>query len=112
VPLRPGGGTVTHSPTPSPPRHAASDPEEIWSTVEDCLVRALAAARVTPAHCVSVGITNQRETVVVWNRETGRPYHNALVWQDQRGQAACARLAAASPQVRLPCGGGGGGGGG
>ena len=70
------------------------DPEEIWARTTDVIRDALAAAKAAPADLAAVGITNQRETLVVWNRETGRAYHNAVVWQDQRGAPLCAQLAA------------------
>ncbi len=73
------------------------DPEEIWARTQECIAEALGAAGATAADVAAVGITNQRETLVVWHRETGRAYHNAIVWQDQRGAALCAALAAAHP---------------
>jgi glycerol kinase len=70
------------------------DPMEIWrtqlATARDVLVKAQLNARDIHA----VGITNQRETTVVWNRKTGQPIHNAIVWQDRRAEPACARLRA------------------
>src|SRR6202023_3274306 len=60
------------------------DPIEIWESQLDVAVRALAAAGLTAADVAALGITNQRETVVVWERATGRPIANALVWQDPR----------------------------
>ena len=63
------------------------DPEDLWrTTVETCRVAASGAA---PA---AIGITNQRETAVVWERETGKPIHPAIVWQDRRTSGTCARL--------------------
>ena len=73
------------------------DPEEIWAAVCACVVGALAAAAMTPGDVASVGITNQRETIMVWDARSGRPLHRALVWQDQRGAPLCAALAAAHP---------------
>ncbi|HEX2313616.1 MAG TPA: glycerol kinase GlpK [Thermomonospora sp.] len=60
------------------------DPEEIWDNVEQVVKEALAVAGLAPADLAAVGITNQRETTVVWDRSTGRPVHNAIVWQDTR----------------------------
>ncbi|GAA4393210.1 glycerol kinase GlpK [Tsukamurella soli] len=60
------------------------DAMEIWETVRRVLPQALSDAGVQPAQVVGLGITNQRETVVVWDRRTGRPVHNAIVWQDSR----------------------------
>jgi glycerol kinase len=73
------------------------DAEEIWQAVLHCIAGALAAARLPPSAVASVGITNQRETVVVWDAASGAPLHRALVWQDLRGAPLCAALAAASP---------------
>ena len=68
------------------------DPEDIWrhtgATVRDALARGAAAG----VEARAIGIANQRETVVVWDRATGRPVHNAIVWQDRRTAADCARL--------------------
>ncbi|REE97831.1 glycerol kinase GlpK [Thermomonospora umbrina] len=60
------------------------DPEEIWANVEEVVREALTVAGLTPSALAAVGITNQRETTVVWDRATGRPVHNAIVWQDTR----------------------------
>ncbi len=60
------------------------DPEEIWRNVEQVVAHALAEARLEPADLVAVGIANQRETTLVWDRETGRALHNAITWQDTR----------------------------
>ncbi len=68
------------------------DPEEIWqATVEVCR-GALAQAKLAPADLAGIGITNQRETTVVWDRATGKPVHNAIVWQDRRTAEHCAEL--------------------
>ena len=71
------------------------DPEEIWSSVLVTAEAALADARITASELTAVGITNQRETTVVWERRSGRPLHNAIVWQDRRTAARCAELPAA-----------------
>ena len=68
------------------------DPEDIWRDVQDTIRRALAEARLDAAAIAAIGITNQRETVVLWDRATGKPLHNAIVWQDRRTAAACAAL--------------------
>ncbi len=70
------------------------DAEEILEHVRECVRRALAQASADPAALAAVGISNQRETTVVWSRSTGRPIVNAIVWQDKRTAEACARLAA------------------
>jgi glycerol kinase len=68
------------------------DPLEIWHAVQEVLHGALGKAGVSANQVVALGITNQRETTVVWNRRTGRPYHNAIVWQCTRTQPLCQRL--------------------
>ncbi|MCY9785454.1 glycerol kinase GlpK [Nocardiopsis sp. EMB25] len=60
------------------------DAEEIWTNVEVVVQQALQKSDITPDQVAAVGITNQRETTVVWDRETGKPVHNAIVWQDTR----------------------------
>jgi glycerol kinase len=70
------------------------DPEEIWATVERAAGAALTAARVSGADIAAVGITNQRETTIVWERATGRPIHRAIVWQCRRTAPLCDRLRA------------------
>jgi glycerol kinase len=70
------------------------DPAEIWDNTRKVVAGALAGARVTASDIAAVGITNQRETAVVWDRTTGRPVHHAIVWQDTRTQPICDRLAA------------------
>ena len=68
------------------------DPEEIWrATVEVCR-GALAEAKLEATALAGIGITNQRETTVVWDRATGKPVHNAIVWQDRRTSDMCAEL--------------------
>jgi len=68
------------------------DPEEIWrATVEVCRA-ALAKAGLEARDLAGIGITNQRETTVVWDRATGKPVHNAIVWQDRRTSDHCAEL--------------------
>jgi glycerol kinase len=68
------------------------DPKEIWSTQLDTARDALAKAKLSAKDIVGIGITNQRETTVVWNRVTGEPLHNAIVWQDRRTEPICAQL--------------------
>jgi len=60
------------------------DPEEIWRNTQEVVAKARIAASIQVADVAAVGITNQRETTVVWNRRTGKPYHHALVWMDTR----------------------------
>jgi len=70
------------------------DPESIWGTQLGTARRALAAAGVSAGQIAAIGITNQRETTVVWDRETGAPLYNAIVWQCRRTAPACDRLRA------------------
>ena len=71
------------------------DPTEIWATQSGVLHEALAKAGAGPHDVAAVGITNQRETTVLWERATGRPVHNAIVWQDRRTAPMCDELRAA-----------------
>ncbi|MFH1529755.1 MAG: glycerol kinase GlpK [Pseudomonadota bacterium] len=68
------------------------DPEEIWGTVEGTVPAALADAGIAGADIAAIGITNQRETTVLWRREDGRPVHNAIVWQCRRTTDLCTSL--------------------
>ncbi|HWO66052.1 MAG TPA: glycerol kinase GlpK [Umezawaea sp.] len=70
------------------------DPEEIWSNTRQVAAGALAKADLTTGDIVAVGITNQRETAVVWDRTTGKPVYNAIVWQDTRTDKICQELEA------------------
>lgn len=71
------------------------DPEEIWQSVIDSVRDALAAASITGDRIAAIGITNQRETTVVWDRATDAPIHKAIVWQDRRTADTCAELRSA-----------------
>ena len=71
------------------------DPVDIWSTASSVIEGALAKAGLTPSDLAAVGLTNQRETTVVWDRATGNPVANAIVWQDTRTADLCSRLAGA-----------------
>jgi glycerol kinase len=70
------------------------DPQEIWASQIGVAVEALGRAHVRPKDLAAVGITNQRETTIVWDRETGEAVHNAIVWQDRRTADYCERLKA------------------
>jgi glycerol kinase len=78
------------------------DPTEILTSQMSCAVQALVRAGAEARDVAALGITNQRETVIVWDRETGQAIYNAIVWQDRRGAAHCERLVAegAEPMVR------------
>ena len=68
------------------------DPEEIWRTQLACAKGALKKAKLRPESIAAIGITNQRETAVAWDRGTGKPVHNAIVWQDRRTAGRCEAL--------------------
>jgi glycerol kinase len=70
------------------------NPKEIWDNVREVIGQALAKANITRHNIKAVGITNQRETAVVWDKTTGEPVYNAIVWQDTRTQPIVDRLAA------------------
>ena len=84
------------------------DPEQIWRNTREVIGQALSKADITRHDVEAVGITNQRETAVVWDRNTGKPIYNAIVWQDTRTQPIVDRLAADGgverfkPKVGLP----------
>ncbi|MDI3331095.1 MAG: glycerol kinase GlpK [Micrococcus sp.] len=80
-----------HFPRPGWVEH---DPVEIWENTRELSGLALTRARMRPGDIAAVGITNQRETTVLWDADTGRPVHRALVWQDSRTDALMARLRA------------------
>jgi glycerol kinase len=87
-----------HYPEPGWVEH---DPNEIWASVLDALAQALGQAEVPPASIAAIGITNQRETTVVWDRKTGKAVHRAIVWQDRRTADACAKLKAAGHEANV-----------
>jgi glycerol kinase len=68
------------------------DPEEIWSTQAGVALEAITKAGLESTNIAAIGITNQRETTVVWNRKTGKPVYNAIVWQDRRTADYCDKL--------------------
>ncbi|MDZ7592605.1 MAG: glycerol kinase GlpK [Rubrivivax sp.] len=68
------------------------DPEEIWQTQLAVAQEALAASGLAAGDIAAIGITNQRETTLLWDRRSGRPIHNAIVWQDRRTEPFCAQL--------------------
>jgi glycerol kinase len=93
--LRPAGRGYRelrqHFPRPGWVEH---DPDEIWDTVLAAAADALDDAGLTAAELQAIGITNQRETAVLWDRRSGHPLHRAIVWQDRRTAEACAALPA------------------
>ncbi|MAU01677.1 MAG: glycerol kinase [Anaerolineaceae bacterium] len=84
------------------------DPMEIWERTKDVVKGAMERAGITAKDLAAVGITNQRETTVVWDKNTGKPYHNAVVWMDTRNDRIVAEMAKDGgqdrfrPQVGLP----------
>ncbi|HVO25577.1 MAG TPA: glycerol kinase GlpK [Candidatus Margulisiibacteriota bacterium] len=82
------------------------DPEEIWCITQRVIRAALRSARLKPADVAAIGITNQRETVVLWDRRTGKPVHRAIVWQDRRTAPICDALKAqgAEPTIHAKTG--------
>ena len=74
------------------------DPEEIWESVVVTCRQAMKDAGISAEQIAAIGITNQRETVVVWDRETGKPVYNAIVWQDRRTAAMCETLKLAAKE--------------
>jgi len=77
------------------------DPLEIWQRTREVITTALNKFRIDPQDIVALGITNQRETTLVWNRKTGKPYYPAIVWQDTRTASICASLAEEGGQDRF-----------
>jgi glycerol kinase len=77
------------------------DPLEIWARAEGVIRGALDKSGISPGDLAAIGVTNQRETTVVWNRRTGKPYCNAIVWQDTRTDKVCSELAKEGGQDRF-----------
>lgn len=77
------------------------DPLEIWDRTQEVVQNALRKSAIEPVDIAAVGITNQRETVVVWDRLTGKPYYNAIVWQDTRSAEICNHLEEQGGQDRF-----------
>ncbi|HET6757038.1 MAG TPA: glycerol kinase GlpK [Burkholderiales bacterium] len=76
------------------PGWVEQDPREIWDTQLRCATQALGEARITAGEIAAIGISNQRETTLVWERKSGRAVHNAIVWQDRRTADQCESLKA------------------
>ncbi len=76
-------------------------PLEIWERTQEAIRSAVAKANAQPGDIAAIGITNQRETTVVWNRKTGQPYYNAIVWQDTRTKDICTSLTSVLGQDRF-----------
>jgi len=100
---RPVGWSYREFPQYFPqPGWVEHDPEEIWAATTETLAEARAKLEADGLTIATIGITNQRETAVVWDRRTGRPLHRAIVWQDRRTAGRCDELRAAGhePLVR------------
>jgi glycerol kinase len=83
------------------PAWVEHDPMEIWARVQDVVKAAMKDAGATADDIAAVGVTNQRETTVVWDKNTGKPYYNAIVWQDTRTDKICNALAKDGGQNRF-----------
>jgi glycerol kinase len=83
------------------PGWAEHDPEEIWRRTQEVIAEAMQAKGLRPKDLAAIGITNQRETTIVWNRKSGRPVYNALVWQDTRVDDAVAEFSRDGGQDRF-----------
>ena len=77
------------------------DPEDLWRTVIETGRQAITGAGVSPREIAAIGITNQRETAIVWNRKTGKAIHNAIVWQDRRTSDVCSKLKEAGHESEI-----------
>ncbi len=77
------------------------DPMEVWARTQDVIKMAMDKVGVTAADLAAIGVTNQRETTVVWDKNTGKPYYNAIVWQDTRTDKICNELAKDGGQDRF-----------
>ncbi|MGA9562587.1 MAG: glycerol kinase GlpK [Pseudolabrys sp.] len=87
--IYPGPGEVEH------------DPEEIWTAVVATVRAVMAQAQITANDVAGIGITNQRETTIIWDRESGKPIHNAIVWQDRRTAEYCESLRRAGHESEI-----------
>jgi glycerol kinase len=101
-----GGGVAAIAQSEFPqiyprPGWVEHDPEVIWRTQRSTMTEALGRAGLTARDVAAIGITNQRETVVVWDRASGEPIHNAIVWQDRRTAPEIERLAAEGHEERV-----------
>ena len=77
------------------------DPLEIWARTQDVIRGAMQRSGVSAEELAAIGVTNQRETTIIWNKNTGEPYHNAVVWQDTRTADICDELAADGGEDRF-----------
>ena len=77
------------------------DPLEIWQRIQEVITEVLTKQKIVPGDIGAIGVTNQRETAVIWDRKTGHPYYNAIVWQDTRTKSICDSLAVDGGQDRF-----------
>ena len=96
-----GAHQLEHEQIYPKPGWVEHNPLEIWARTQDVVKGAMQAAGATVADIAAVGITNQRETTVVWDKNTGKPYYNAIVWQDTRTDKICNELAKNGGQDRF-----------
>ncbi|NPD15945.1 glycerol kinase GlpK [Xinfangfangia sp. D13-10-4-6] len=104
TPVASAGQEITqHFPAPGQVEH---DPGDLWSSVLTTCRAAIAKAGITPSQIAAIGITNQRETTLLWDRASGRPLHNAIVWQDRRTADICndLREAGHEPMIQAKSG--------
>lgn len=83
------------------PGQVEHDPEAIWASVTATVADAFARASLAATDFAAIGITNQRETTLIWDRATGKPIHNAIVWQDRRTENICAGLRVAGHEAAI-----------
>src|SRR5690606_6236916 len=76
------------------------DPMEIWARTQDVIKGAMQKANIQASDLAAIGVTNQRETTVVWDKRTGKPYYNAIVWQDTRTDKIVDQLSEDGGQYR------------
>ena len=88
-------GQLEHKQIMTNPGWVEHDPTEIWDNTREVIGQALSRANLTRHQIATIGITNQRETTVVWDKTTGKPVYNAIVWQDTRTQPIIDRLSEA-----------------
>lgn len=81
------------------PGHVEHDPEAIWSSQFHSAQRALEQAKASAADVAAIGVTNQRETTILWDKSTGKPVHNAIVWQSRISSGICERLKSQGTEV-------------
>lgn len=96
-----GSHQLEHAQIYPKPGWVEHDPMEIWARTQDVIKGAMQKAGINASDLAAVGVTNQRETSVVWSNKTGKPYYNAIVWQDTRTDKICDALAADGGQDRF-----------